>query len=103
MRRPLLIPLALACLVAPAFAPSAQATTKDGPPTVGAGDLRFTPGRTLHYGSAAAAGLLPDRVAAIAKDAASFETALPGAAHPLYPGAVVLAAHNGTIVTHEAS
>ncbi len=103
MRRPLLIPLALACLVAPALAPSAQATTKDGPPTVGAGDLRFTPGRTLHYGSAASAGLLPDRVASIAKDAASFETALPGAAHPLYPGAVVLAAHDGTIVTHEAS
>jgi CubicO group peptidase (beta-lactamase class C family) len=98
----------LACVLAPALAPVAQASPvsgppASGPPTVGAADLRFTPGRTLHYGSAAQAGLLPDRVAAIAKDAASYETALPGAAHPLYPGAVVLAARNGTIVSHEAS
>jgi CubicO group peptidase (beta-lactamase class C family) len=101
MRRRLLVPLSinivLACLLVPAQAAPA------GPPTVSAGDLMFTPGRTLHYGSAARAGLLPDRVAAIGKDAAAYETALPGAAHPLYPGAVVLAAHNGTIVEHEAS
>ncbi len=99
--RPLLIPLAVACLLVPAVAQATPAAS--GPPTVTAGDLRFTPGRTLHYGSAQQAGLLPDKVAAIAKDAAAYETALPGAAHPLYPGAVVLAAHNGTIVTHEAS
>ncbi|MFB9839470.1 serine hydrolase, partial [Actinoallomurus acaciae] len=81
----------------PAAAPAS------GPPTVTASNLKFTPGRTLHYGSPASAGLLPDQVAAIAKDAAAYETALPGAAHPLYPGAVVLAAHNGTIVQHSAS
>ncbi len=98
--RPLLIPLAAACLLVPAVA---QASPASGPPTVTAGDIRFTPGRTLHYGSAAQAGLLPDKVAAIAKDAEAYETALPGAAHPLYPGAVVMAAHNGTIVTHAAS
>ncbi|MCW2865414.1 MAG: beta-lactamase [Actinoallomurus sp.] len=100
-RRSLMILLTAACLSAPSIARAAPQAS--GPPTVTAGDLKFTPGRTLHYGSAAHAGLLPDQVAAIAKDAASFETALPGAAHPLYPGAVVLAAHNGTIVQHSAS
>ena len=103
-RRSLMILLAAGCLCTPAVAQAApQATPQSGPPTVTAGDLRFTPGRTLHYGSAARVGLLPDQVAAIAKDAAAYETALPGAAHPLYPGAVVLAAHNGTIVQHSAS
>ena len=100
-RRSLLVLLAASCLCAPAVAQAAPKSS--GPPTVTADDLRFTPGRTLHYGSAAQAGLLPDQVDAIARDAASFETALPGAAHPLYPGAVVLAAHNGTIVQHSAS
>jgi CubicO group peptidase (beta-lactamase class C family) len=96
-----MILLTAACLSAPSIARAAPQAS--GPPTVTAGDLKFAPGRTLHYGSAAHAGLLPDQVAAIAKDAAAFETALPGAAHPLYPGAVVLAAHNGTIVQHSAS
>jgi CubicO group peptidase (beta-lactamase class C family) len=96
-----MILLTTAGLCAPAVAQAAPHTS--GPPTVTADDLTFTPGRTLHYGSAAHAGLLPDHVAAIAKDTASYETALPGAAHPLYPGAVVLAAHNGTIVQHSAS
>jgi CubicO group peptidase (beta-lactamase class C family) len=100
-----MILLAAGCLCTPAVAQAAPQTTPQtsGPPTVTANDLTFTPGRTLHYGSAARVGLLPDQVAAIAKDAAAYETALPGAAHPLYPGAVVLAAHNGTIVQHSAS
>jgi CubicO group peptidase (beta-lactamase class C family) len=96
-----MILLAAACLCTPAIAQAAPRTS--GPPTETAGDLKFTPGRTLHYGSAAHAGLLPDQVAAIAKDAASYETPLPGAAHPLYPCAVVIAGHNGTIVQHSAS
>jgi CubicO group peptidase (beta-lactamase class C family) len=96
-----MIILAAACLCAPAVAQAAP--TAGGPPTVTADDLTFTPGRTLHYGSAASVGLLPDKVAAIATDAAAYETALPGAAHPLYPGAVVLAGHDGTIVQHSAS
>jgi CubicO group peptidase (beta-lactamase class C family) len=96
--------VAAMCLGAPAVAQADPAAAPpSGPPTVTASDLKFTPGRTLHYGSAASAGLLPDQVAAIARDAAAYETALPGAAHPLYPGAVVLAAHNGTIVQHSAS
>ncbi|GAA4488095.1 serine hydrolase domain-containing protein [Actinoallomurus oryzae] len=106
-RRSLMVLVAAACLGAPAAAQAApsspSAAPAVGPPTVTASDLKFTPGRTLHYGSAASAGLLPDQVAAIARDAAAYETALPGAAHPLYPGAVVLAAHNGTIVQHSAS
>jgi CubicO group peptidase (beta-lactamase class C family) len=69
-----------------------------GPPTVTAGDIRFTPGRTVHNGSAREAGLLPDKVAAIGADAAQY---LSGTA-PLYPGAVVLAARNGVIVTQQA-
>jgi CubicO group peptidase (beta-lactamase class C family) len=100
-RRSLMVLVAAACLCTPAVAQAAPRT--DGPPTVTADDLKFTPGRTLHYGSAARAGLLPDQVAAIARDAAAYETALPGAAHPLYPGAVVLAARGGTIVQHSAS
>jgi CubicO group peptidase (beta-lactamase class C family) len=100
-RRSLMIFLTAACLSVPAVAHAAPPTS--GPPTVTADDLRFTPGRTLHYGSPASAGLSPGPVAAIATDAASYETARPGAAHPLYPGAVVLAAHNGVIVQHSAS
>ncbi|WP_329252519.1 serine hydrolase [Actinoallomurus sp. NBC_01490] len=106
-RRSLMVLVAAACLGAPAAAQAApsspSAAPAGGPPTVTASDLKFTPGRTLHYGSAASAGLLPDQVAAIARDAAAYETALPGAAHPLYPGAVVLAARGGTIVQHSAS
>ncbi|MGI5232620.1 serine hydrolase [Actinoallomurus sp. CA-142502] len=103
-RRSLMVLTAAACLCAPAVAQAAPAAAPpSGPPTVTASDLKFTSGRTLHYGSAASAGLLPDQVAAIARDAAAYETALPGAAHPLYPGAVVLAAHDGTIVQHSAS
>lgn len=104
-RRSLMMFLAAACLCAPAVAQAAPSSSSSsgGPPTVTADDLHFTPGRTLHYGSPASAGLLPDPVAAIATDAAKYETTQPGAAHPLYPGAVVLAAHNGTIVQHSAS
>jgi CubicO group peptidase (beta-lactamase class C family) len=103
LRRPLLIPLTVVCLLAPAIAQAAPAATTAGPPTVTAGDLTFTPGRTLHYGPAERAGLLPDPVAAIAKDAAAYTQPLPGQTHALYPGAVVLAARNGTIVSHEAT
>lgn len=100
-RRSLMVLLAATCLCAPAVAQADPQVT--GPPTETANDLKFTPGVTLRYGSAEKAGLLPGPVAAIATDAASYETAAPGAAHPLYPGAVVLAAHNGTIVQHSAS
>jgi CubicO group peptidase (beta-lactamase class C family) len=99
--RPLLVLLIASCLCVPAVAQADPQAS--GPPTVTADDLTFTPGRTLHYGSAASVGLLPDKVAAMATDAAAYETALPGADHPLYPGAVVLAGHDGTIVQHSAS
>ncbi|KRV48956.1 serine hydrolase [Wenjunlia vitaminophila] len=65
-----------------------------------AGDLRFTPGRTLRSGSAASAGLLPEHVRRIAGAAAGFLA--PSPTHPMYAGAVVLAARDGVVVTHEA-
>jgi CubicO group peptidase (beta-lactamase class C family) len=114
MRRALPIVLALAGLSAPAAvaqatpapAPPAKGaaaparTTAAGPPTVTPADLRFTPGRTLRYGSARQAGLEPDAVAKIAEDAASFMN--PSPTMPMYPGAVVLAARNGVIAEHAA-
>jgi CubicO group peptidase (beta-lactamase class C family) len=114
MRRALPIFLALAGLCAPAVAAQAAPapvapvkgasaparTTTAGPPTVTAADLRFTPGRTLRYGSARQAGLQPDAVAAIAKDAAGYMN--PSPTLPLYPGAVVLAARNGVVAEHAA-
>lgn len=48
-------------------------------------------------------GLDTDRIQALVDAAASYTEAAPGAAHPLYAGAVVLAAHDGQVVAHEAS
>ena len=112
MRRTLPVAAVLAVALsgaAPAYAsPAAPSTTltgtliapKAGPPTVTAQDVRFTPGRSLRYGSARDAGLLPEPVAAIAGDAARYLE--PAPTRPLYPGAVVLAARDGVIVAHEA-
>ncbi|HEY7486099.1 MAG TPA: serine hydrolase [Streptosporangiaceae bacterium] len=77
----------------------AQSTKCPAPvaaPKVTPADVRFTPGRTLRSGSARDAGLTPGPVAAIASDAARFMK------QRRYPGAVVLAARNGVIATHEA-
>lgn len=79
--------------------PSA-ARASEGPPTVTADDIRFTPGHTLEYGSAADAGLLPRYVDRIAEDARSFLDPSPD--HPLYAGAVTIAGSGGTIASHEA-
>ncbi|MCO5997806.1 serine hydrolase [Actinoallomurus rhizosphaericola] len=114
MRRALPIFLALAGLCAPAAvaqaAPPPAApvkgasaparTTTDGPPTVTAADLRFTPGRVLRDGTPQQAGLSPDAVAAIGKDAASYMN--PSPTMPYYPGAVVLAARNGVVAAQDA-
>ncbi|HEY7485363.1 MAG TPA: serine hydrolase [Streptosporangiaceae bacterium] len=77
------------------------AAARPGPPTVTARDIRFTPGQPLRYGSAPQADLLPEPVAAMATDAARYLE--PSPAHPLYPGAVVLAARNGVIAQHAAT
>jgi CubicO group peptidase (beta-lactamase class C family) len=72
-----------------------------GPPTVTAADVRFTPARTLHYGSAARAGLVPSHIAQIADDIAAYTK--PSPTYPEYAGAVALAAHNGVIVAHDVT
>jgi CubicO group peptidase (beta-lactamase class C family) len=77
--RPLLLLLALMGLATPAMAATRGVTPSD---------IRFTPGQTLSYGSVG--------VPRIAKDTAAFTG-------DLYPGAVVLAARNGVIVTHSAT
>jgi CubicO group peptidase (beta-lactamase class C family) len=87
---------------APAYAAAgvAPAGPKAGPPAVTARDIRFTPGRTLRYGSARDAGLLPGPIAALPGDVARYLE--PSPAHPLYPGAVVLVARDGVIAAHHA-
>ena len=76
-----------------------------GPPKLTGADLKFDhPGTTLRPGKPAQAGLDPAAVARLAPDVASFMTADPAAnrPNPLYPGAVVLAARRGVVVTHQA-
>jgi CubicO group peptidase (beta-lactamase class C family) len=58
--------------------------------------VRFTPGQTLRAGSAGDAGLRPGPVGDIARDTAHFMRSRR------YPGAVVLAARDGVIATHQA-
>ena len=65
-------------------------------PKVTVPDVRFAPGQGLRFGSAQDAGLAPGPVAAIAGDAARFMR------RRSYPGAVVLAARDGVIVSHQA-
>lgn len=50
-----------------------------------------------------AAGLDPSRIQALVDAAASYTEPAPGAAHPRYSGAVVLAAHDGRVVAEQAS
>jgi CubicO group peptidase (beta-lactamase class C family) len=76
-------------------------TGTGGPPTVTSADIRFThPPQTLRYGTARQAGLVPAYVDKITDDMARYLQ--PSPIHPEYPGAVVLAAHNGVIVSHHA-
>ena len=84
-----------------AASPAQAARARQGPPTVGAGDLRFTPGRTLRYGSAHDAGLLPGPVAKLGPDVDSYLK--PSPTHPLYPGAIVLAARDGVVAARHAT
>ena len=72
-----------------------------GPPTVTADDIRFTPGQSLRYGSAARAGLVPSDIDRIATDLAKY--ALPSTNPPEYAGAVALAGHDGIIVAHDVT
>jgi CubicO group peptidase (beta-lactamase class C family) len=82
-------------------ATGAAAATTAGPPIVTAADVRFTPDRTLRYGSAAQAGLVPQDIDRIADDIATYTR--PSPTHPEYAGAVALAAHHGVIVAHDVT
>jgi CubicO group peptidase (beta-lactamase class C family) len=80
----------------------ATAAVAGGPPTVTGADLRFThPERTLRYGTAGQAGLVPRYVDRIADDIATY--AQPSPTYPQYAGAVALAAHDGVIVAQDAT
>jgi CubicO group peptidase (beta-lactamase class C family) len=82
-------------------ATGAGAAPPSGPPTVTAADVRFTPGQTLRYGSAARAGLVPQHIDRIADDIATYTR--PSPTYPEYPGAVALAAHDGVVVAHDVT
>jgi CubicO group peptidase (beta-lactamase class C family) len=58
-------------------------------------------GQVLRYGTPEQAGLLPQYVAQLEQAAANGMAVQPNG-HPMYPGAVVLAAHDGVIVSHRA-
>jgi CubicO group peptidase (beta-lactamase class C family) len=90
MRRVLLCTVTATTLaaLAPAVPSSAASTVEDG-------------GRTLRYGTAQQAGLLPQYVAQLEQVAADGMN-VQANGHPMYPGAVVLAAHDGVIVSHRA-
>jgi CubicO group peptidase (beta-lactamase class C family) len=94
---------AAALLLGSAPAPAVAAPPADpaagGPPTVTASDIRFSADR-LHYGSPASAGLDPAWIDRIDPDLRRFLQ--PSPTYPEYAGAVALAAHDGTIVAHDA-
>lgn len=60
------------------------------------------PARTLRTGSARSAGLLPDPIAKIPSDVEAGMLPQGTGNHPLFPGAVALLGHNGTIVSNTA-
>lgn len=60
------------------------------------------PARTLRAGSAEQAGLLAASIARISSDVGAGLLAHGGEAHPLFPSAVALVAHNGWIVSRSA-
>jgi CubicO group peptidase (beta-lactamase class C family) len=88
-----IVSVAAAALVATA-APALGATHPGDPG-------RGTPARELRWGTPQQAGLVPGPVRQMADDVAGF-LAPQANGRPMYAGAVVLAAHDGVVVTHEA-
>ncbi|GAA3516947.1 serine hydrolase domain-containing protein [Actinocatenispora rupis] len=89
--------------VGPGLTGAAQAAPRGGAPTVGPGDLRFTPGRTLRPGSAAQVGLRTEVVSAMVPDTARYlATTAENPQHPMYAGATVIAAKDGVVVEYAA-
>ncbi|GAA5194444.1 serine hydrolase domain-containing protein [Rugosimonospora acidiphila] len=85
--------------------PAGPGTPGGGPPTVTADDIRFAhPPKALRYGSAESVGLLPRYIDQIYDDIAAGLRPQPAPPmQPLYPGAVALAGHDGTIVAQDAA
>jgi CubicO group peptidase (beta-lactamase class C family) len=106
MRRKRLVALLAAVLMAGVVGLPVEATQRqeDGPPTVTGADLKFThPSRTLRYGSAKKAGLIPEQVERIVPSAAAYmEPGGPSGPNPSHPGFALLAARNGVVVEHDA-
>lgn len=86
-----------------AAAPPATASDTHAPPAATADDVSFTPGNQLHYGSTREAGVRPGPIHDLKP---SIEKYLkPSADHSEYAGsgAVEIAGHDGTIVSHQAA
>ncbi|WP_167001026.1 serine hydrolase domain-containing protein [Mumia sp. ZJ430] len=107
MRRTSGIVAVAAAVVVGAFAAPAGAVDppghQTGPPTVTGEDVRFSPHRTLRAGTPERAGLLPEHIARIMPDLASYlQTTPENPTYPMYAGAVALVAKDGVVVEHGA-
>ncbi len=78
----------------------AVARDNNGPPTVTASDVQFTPGTTLHRGSTRQANLLPGPIHDLKPSIANYLKPSPN--HPQYSGATEIAGRKGIIVSHES-
>ena len=95
MRRHALAAVATAAALVASLAPPALGASYGGDPA------QSTPSRELRWGTPQEAGLVPGPVAQMKTDVESF-LAPQANGRPMYAGAVVLAAHDGTVVAHEA-
>ncbi|MGH1564585.1 serine hydrolase [Mumia sp. DW29H23] len=74
-----------------------------GPPTVTGADVKFAPDRTLRDGDPEDVGLLPEHIARIMPDLATYLNTTPeNPNYPMYAGAVALVAKDGVVVEHGA-
>ncbi|WP_370617198.1 serine hydrolase domain-containing protein [Mumia sp. Pv 4-285] len=74
-----------------------------GPPTVTGEDVKFSPDRKLRAGDPEDVGLLPEHIARIMPDLATYlETTPENPNFPMYAGAVALVAKDGVVVEHGA-
>lgn len=83
------------------LSPAAASGDKDGPPTVAADDVQFTPGKQLRPGSTRQADLLPEPIHDMKPSMAKYLKPSPD--HPLYSGATEIAGRNGVIASHQSA
>src|SRR4051794_4698166 len=87
---------------APAFSVSAEHRTGSDPPRVSPADIRFAH-RVLRTGRPQQVGLLPEQVQQMRADLEHYLAPAPDhPGHPVYAGAVVLAAKQGVVVQRVA-